>query len=329
MSDIPSQKEEFRRKLEAAEGVSRQVIIVFADIRDFSRFSRDNDATDVGIYISRIYLQLMGMFPSADFYKATGDGLMIIVPHDRGNLRDRAQEVVQACVKCVNDFSQLCVDDEMINFEVPNRIGFGITRGSASCIVSGDEIVDFSGHRLNLAARLTDLARPEGVVIDSQFSMDLLDPETAALFRRDTAFLPGLAEREPYEVHCLDEKVVLSDHVKRPIGVDQWDRVVRTFTARYYRSVTVDDRFDLPSRARSPESVLVKLVLPQGRVGEEWVEDSTYTIEFAASDEAVEYTESAGQPQVRLSHEAVRRALDRMAVPDDMDVKVEVLFVPL
>lgn len=266
MSEGLSQNEEFRRKLEAAEGVSAQVIVVFADIRDFSRFSHFNDPTDVAIYVSRIYLRLMEMFPSADFYKSTGDGLLITIPHDGENLRDRARDVVQACLNCVDTFAHLCDDDHMVNFEVPNRIGFGITRGSACRIVAGEEILDYSGHRLNLAARLLDLARPEGVVIDKSFRLELLDDATVKLFSAENVYVRSLAEETPIPVWIQTECVVIPDEVKRPLRLEEWETKEVTAQLKDWRHSLVTT-YQLEGPLKRADGVVVKVDYPVRRAG--------------------------------------------------------------
>ena len=72
----------------------------------------------------------------------------------------------------MDDFPTMFTDDPMINFATPTNLGFGIARGTACCLFSGKRILDYSGQLLNLAARLNDLARPKGLVIDGAYQKD-------------------------------------------------------------------------------------------------------------------------------------------------------------
>ena len=64
----------------------------------------------------------------------------------------------------VEAFGQITANDFMINFPVPQRLGVGVARGTATRLASGGQVLDYTGRCLNLAARLMDKARPYGVV---------------------------------------------------------------------------------------------------------------------------------------------------------------------
>ena len=111
------------------------------------------------MYVKRLYLELLEKyFPTASFSKPTGDGLLLIFPYDEHTLKAVCNQVVDSCLKCHAEFSQICAGDPMLNFELPGAIGFGIARGPACCLYSGKQIIDYSGHLLNLSARLNDRA---------------------------------------------------------------------------------------------------------------------------------------------------------------------------
>jgi hypothetical protein len=105
----------------------------------------------------------------------------------------------------------------MINFDVPSELGIGLSRGSATSLTAGKKVLDYSGRPLNLASRLMDLARPSGVVFDSRFGFNLLDPEMKKRFREDSAYVKGLAESRPMAVYCLDGYTEIPESNKHPL----------------------------------------------------------------------------------------------------------------
>src|SRR5439155_23105168 len=108
-------------------------------------------------------------FPGANFVKPTGDGLLMTFQYSESTLMGTAKVVIEACMKCLSDFPTICAGDPMINFAPPQAIGFGVAHGTACCLFSGEQVLDYSGRLLNLTARVLDVARPSGVVIDGAF----------------------------------------------------------------------------------------------------------------------------------------------------------------
>src|SRR5207244_3281826 len=94
---------------------------------------------------------------------------LLVFPYTEDSLHSVALDVISGCFSCLNEFGTICEADPMINFETPQRVGFGITRGPACCLFSGKDVLDYSGHLLNLASRLMDLARPSGILVDGNF----------------------------------------------------------------------------------------------------------------------------------------------------------------
>lgn len=105
----------------------------------------------------------------------------------------------------------------MVNFEVPAKLGIGLARGAATRLHSEEEVLDYSGRPLNLAARLMDMARPSGVIFSDTLGLDLLDPELLERFEAAEVYVRGLAEDDPMSVHYLAEQTVIEDAYKRPL----------------------------------------------------------------------------------------------------------------
>ena len=219
------------RALPKAEGRSEFVIVVVADVRGFSEFSRRHESPDIAMYIKRLYQQLMiKYFFAANFVKPTGDGLLMTFPYSETTLHEVAKLVIESCVQCLSEFSSICRDDPMINFEVPEAIGFGIARGTACCLYSGQQILDYSGHLLNLASRLMDLARPSGIVIDGNFLKEVLPDSHRNSFKKQNVYLRSLAEDTPITVLYLTDYVRIPDSALNPMRGDNWRTITRTET---------------------------------------------------------------------------------------------------
>lgn len=143
--------------------------------------------------LKSFYQRLLADHYAGDgFHKFTGDGLLVVSEYDERDVVERCQAAVRNALRLVDDFPTLFEDDAMIDFEVPDRIGIGIARGACACLTSGARRLDYAGRPLNLAARLMDLARPRGVVIDAGDFESVLDPPLRAPFRVEQVRVRGV-----------------------------------------------------------------------------------------------------------------------------------------
>ena len=87
-----------------AQGVSEFVIVVFVDVRGFSKFSKTNESPDIAMFIKRFYLELIdNYFDKANFFKPTGDGLLMTFPYNDKTLHTTAtyvEPVAKYIAKC-------------------------------------------------------------------------------------------------------------------------------------------------------------------------------------------------------------------------------------
>jgi class 3 adenylate cyclase len=210
---------EFRELLHSAEGESRRVIVIFLDVRGFSSFAGIAESTDTAEFLKSVYLSILDdYFPEATFFKPTGDGLLILFDYDRASLKDGLTEATATSIRLVEEFTEICRNDPMVNFEVPGKLGIGLARGSATCLTANDKVLDYSGRPLNLAARLMDLARPAGIVIDGSFGYELLPEEVQKRFVKDFAHVKGLAEEEPLDIYTLKDYTKITEQSRSPIN---------------------------------------------------------------------------------------------------------------
>lgn len=226
----------FRAELDAATGTSEFVIAQNIDIRGFSDWSLQVDSAQTALYIKKVYAKLIDRyFAGASFVKPTGDGLFVIEAFEEPDLAEIATRTIEAAMEIVNTFSQLCADEDMVNFPVPGAVGIGISRGTASRLASADRTLDYSGRVLNLASRLMDLARPKGVVFDDSYGLNLLPESVAEQFHTDTAYLKGVAESEPLTVHCWPGEITIPPWHQRPLNEERWEHKTLEMTLKEIR----------------------------------------------------------------------------------------------
>jgi len=249
-----------KKALPQAEGRSEYIVAVVADIRGFSEFSSRRDPPDAAMYIKRVYVQLISRyFPGASFYKPTGDGLLITMPCDEATLQVVATATMAGCLRCVEEFPNICQGDRRINFEVPTRIGFGLARGTACCLVSGELVLDYSGHLLNLTSRLTDFARPSGIVIDGEFGVGLLSEDQQKLFEEDHVCIRSVAEEVPRTIYIQKGVVEIPEAARRPLRLEKWETREIEMTIREWKAVPTNMHIELAKRLKRPDGVYVEI----------------------------------------------------------------------
>ena len=223
-SPLSQSLHKLRNQLKDAKGRSELLIVAFADIRSFSAFCREQgrQAPEIAMYIKRVYLKLIDKYFSfATFCKSTGDGMMLIFTFEEDTLADISGKVLRSALQCAEEFPVICDDDPLINFPIPKGVGFGIARGNACCLYSGEEVLDYSGDVLNLAARLMDLARPSGIVLSSNFGMQMIPADLRPKFKvNDNIYVRGLSEAHPISVYYLARSVQIpATALVPPIGM--------------------------------------------------------------------------------------------------------------
>jgi len=312
----------FRQALDGATGVSQSVIVIFIDIRGFSTFSMACDSVDVAMYLKRVYIKLIdGYFPFASFYKSTGDGLLLVVPIGGEDIVEVSRKVVAACIKCHSEFNNICSDDPMINFKIPQKIGIGVARGTVCCLISGDKVIDYSGRFLNLASRLTDLARPSGIIIDGAFNITLLGDEQRSMFEEDKVYLKGIAEAEPVRVYFTTEFTVIPKYNKQPIASERWRERV---DSKPFRDILKFNRFryDLGSEPLSADDI--KVVITHDKImNGEVIPDYVTVFNFYE----FEYRLDRGKPLVVVDFQKLCKRLKREQIKEDMDITISVAYV--
>ena len=313
---------EFLKLLEKATGVSEHVIAINLDIRGFTPFCQSVESMDVTTYVKKVYLRIINdYFKTASYYKPTGDGLIIIIPYTDETLKEVANSTMDSCLALLENFGSLLVDDHMINFPTPQKIGIGLTRGSACCITSEDKVLDYSGRILNLASRLMDIARPSGIVFDESFRIDLLSDETKELFSEETVYVRGVAEETPIKIYYAKRHTLLPDSYKQPVREPKWN--VDTFKYEFatLRSLQYNLSLKLSKKPLNENKITVRITHPNPKVkGFQRFHD------FSIEDEEVDYTVEGSIRRVSIDTEAVNELLKKERVRKDMTIKFDIMY---
>ena len=211
--------ERLRELLGSARAESCQVVATFLDIRGFSTFSAQGESFDSALYLRSVFTTILSShFDDAAFFKPTGDGLLLIheLPQNAEAIPGIISSILSRAVTLVSAFGQITADDYMINFAVPQMLGVGVARGSATRLISDGGVLDYTGRCLNLAARLMDKARPFGVVFADRHAQQLMTPEVAILFTNDKVCIRGISEQEPMPI-LITRGVEIAAYDREPI----------------------------------------------------------------------------------------------------------------
>lgn len=268
-----------RKRLEIAEGRSEFVIVSVCDIQGFSHFSVLHESPDIAMFIKRFYLRLINdYFNEAIFAKPTGDGLLLIFGYTEKNLYEVSDYVISTSFRVVEDFPVMFKDDPMINFKTPDKVGFGISRGTACCLFSARTTIDYSGQILNLAARLNDLARPKGVVIDGSYLIDVVPKSLREKFKSDEVYIRGIAEDTPRTIFYSSPEVKIPFFAKQPLSEIKWESQTVSLTVAKLTKIDFSYRIDLEKEPVSSEKIKVEIVWPHKELKgfEIWQEYSSF-----------------------------------------------------
>ena len=312
----------FREMLKDARGVSEFIIAVNIDIRGFSSFSKKVESPETAMFIKRVYIKLIDdYFSDASFFKSTGDGLIITIPYTEENLQIVTRRTVGFCLKVLRKFCIICENDPMINFEVPRKVGIGISRGTACSLVSKDTVLDYSGRVLNLASRLMDLARPSGIVFDADFGIELLLDEQIELFAEDKIYIKGIAEREPIGIFYTKKLTSISALNKQPIDKIKWSTIKDTKTLKQIKDLGPTYIYDIKTLPIDSSEIRVKISIPgvlKGRRRQEF----TTTFNFLN----FEYYLEAGEPRLDIEFDTLVEKLEEKGIKDSWKVDIEIAY---
>jgi class 3 adenylate cyclase len=318
----------FLELLPQVTGQSKPSIALNLDVRGFSQFSLTVDSVDAAIYIRKVYERILtDYFPYADFFKSTGDGLLLVFEldeRDEENLKKTANRVVTTALDLLDAFPTLLEDDSWIYFEVPKQIGIGVARGAASRLAAGDETLDYSGNALNSASRLMDIARPSGVVIDSSFPFHLLDDELQQPFTEDpNVYVRSIAEKLPTNVFYTADLTTIPTANRKPLDKVEWKEINQEFTLAKMKQ-TAYFLFDLEAEPIDPSKIFVTLdhpaVTPSGG------RSKGILTEVKPRADEVFYSVDAGRPRLTIQYSALVERLETKGVKRSWPLKLLIRY---
>jgi len=314
---------EFRTLLDNAVGQLEHVIAVNLDIRGFSLFCRKVDSANVGLFIVEVYRDLIDeCFPNVSFLKPTGDGLLAIIPYERDNLGEVANDTMNACLKALREFPSFCANNRMINFKVPQKLGIGLSRGAVCRLVSGDETLDYSGTVLNLASRLMNLARPSGIVFDADFDIELFPEEIRKVFAKEKVWLLGIAESEPIEIYYSKEYgTKILPMYRRRLDVRKWR--THEFSLRLEQMELASEggkefSYTLTHEPVDPDEIAVKVYPPKSLIEKRGAD---YFWFFR-----IRYAYSRGEPTLNFDFVHLASFLEGMGLNKKDKVKITIRY---
>lgn len=184
-------------------------------------------------------------------------------------------------------------------------------------------MLDYAGHYLNLASRLTDLARPRGIVMDGGFALQLLPDEQQGLFEEEQVYLPSVAEERLRAVYIQSGVVELSEAARHPLRLEEWERRELKMTHREWNLLGPSNYWlTLQKRLKRPDGIRATMFFPLYRKGkrvrghEKWE-----TVPF-------DYQLQAGRPSVALDLGHMLARLTSEKIPRTATVRVVVEYVP-
>jgi len=253
----PANPTELRKLLESAKGEPEFVIAAVIDIRGFSSFAERIDSIQAVAYLRRVYSKIIDRYlQGSKFYKLTGDGLVVVFPCSE-NVEHAAAKVLKAFIRLVNDFPRLCEGDPMINFDVPKMLGVGLSRGAATRLVSEGITLDYSGKPLNAAAKLMDLARPSGLVLDDSYGVELIPKGIKSVLESTKVYLRGISGGSLSRVYYTKGITKIPTSAMALPGA-RWRHVKDEMTISDWQGCSKDAYYiGLPTSARSRDDVVM------------------------------------------------------------------------
>jgi len=215
------------------------------------------DSLQAAAYLRRVYTRIIDEYlQGSEFYKLTGDGLIVVFPCAE-KVEYLASTALRSFIKLVSDFPKLCKGDPLINFDVPKMLGVGLSRGAATKLVAGGVTLDYSGRPLNAAAKLMDLARPSGLVLDDAYGADLIPKRMKPLFESTKVYLRGISEEGLTRVYYTRGLTKIPASAMRAPEV-RWRHVEDVMTISDWKDHSKEAYYiGLPTAARSKDEVVV------------------------------------------------------------------------
>jgi class 3 adenylate cyclase len=179
------------------EGVELEVSVVFCDVKDFTRFARNAEATEVVACLNELFEIVVPIVSKHGGHvdKFVGDGLLAVFGAPE-NYPDHADRAVRAAIEMAREANRPDRTDDL-------QIGVGVNTGSVVAgSIGGAGRLNFSviGDPVNVAARVEAATRETGDEV-------LITVETKRRLKDEGEF--ELEPRGSHELKGIDEPVEL------------------------------------------------------------------------------------------------------------------------
>ena len=189
----------------ALTGKEQQTVILFVDIREFTKIAEHKLPFDV-VYILNKYYAVCGEIIEANggrLDKFIGDGIMAIFDAT-GDINQNCRNALEAASKISNSMADMNAELKM-DFDEEMRFGMGIHAGETivGMMGYGKTVSETAiGDNVNVAARLEELSKKyKCQLVISKFVAEQANVETAK-FQSDTVKIRGRSE--PLDIFYLD-----------------------------------------------------------------------------------------------------------------------------
>jgi len=182
-------------------GETRNVTVLFADLRDFTRFSANHPATQVVDVLNMVFNELVEIVfrHKGTFDKFLGDAIMAFFGAPIQG-EDDADRALRSAIEMQRCFDRLRTE---VDGNVLESLGLGVGIHSGEVTVGNigsERVMDYTviGDNVNISRRLQELARP-GEILISEATYQMV-PQ-AQVQHLGTQALPG--RREPVTIYSL------------------------------------------------------------------------------------------------------------------------------
>ncbi|MDP3142613.1 MAG: adenylate/guanylate cyclase domain-containing protein [Candidatus Omnitrophota bacterium] len=216
--DLKKSKFTVTNKPLKATGQIVEIVVLYADIRNFSEWANSASPVQVAELVEIEYERVVQLAQDYkhSFHKFLGDGFLLIwETSDFGSIADALHFATGAAFEIHKKYWYVSKD---LGYCAPKGLGVGIACGKAVKVLPETFIkelneLDFVGYPMNCGARLQSLSGPYGVVLDSNgveaaaensgrvlrngnsvLELSLLDPTPKALEKASS--LKGLTKRD-------------------------------------------------------------------------------------------------------------------------------------
>lgn len=167
-----------------------QALVLIYDIRGFTAASKRIGTADLGTFATAAHREILDLFAALPptFVKNLGDGHLLVWEAPDGLTPALLDPVMAAARKAQTAFAAFVAGQGALGAQLPRQVGIGVAFGET---FKSD---DYYGVAMNLAARLQNEARPEGLALsESVFEAAARrDARLREQFRRARVRLKGL-----------------------------------------------------------------------------------------------------------------------------------------